>query len=114
MQEQQLPSVVEASGRAAAQLSDWQTVTYFLMVIIVMLIAERVYYATMIRKERRDMAGERERMWSVSDKFGDAAKTLGENTNKVVTELEVQRALNARMEHVITDAEEALKELRRR
>lgn len=107
------PDVV-AVGRAAARLSDWQTITYFLMVLIVLLIVERYFYAISIRRERRDMGRERERMWQVSEKFGEAADKLGDEVNKVATELEVQRALGARLEGVVTALESRVAALDRR
>lgn len=104
-------------GRVAAQLTDWQTITYFLMVLILGQALERTWYATGVRKERRDMIAEREqmrqdmiaereRMWGVSEKFGDAADKLGDQLNHVITEIKVQSALNARLESVVTASEE--------
>lgn len=37
-----LPDVVEA-GRVAAQLSDWQTITFFLIVLLVVGVLERLW-----------------------------------------------------------------------
>lgn len=98
-------------GRVSAQLSDWQTITFFLMAIIAMLILERAWAAYSFRKEREAMAHERERMWAVSEKFGEAADKLGERTHQVVTELEVNRALNARTEQVMAGLESRVAEL---
>lgn len=55
------------------------------------MIAER-------EKMRTDMAEERERMWAVADKFGSAADKIAEQTSKLVTELEVLRAVSSRVE----------------
>jgi hypothetical protein len=108
-----IPDPVEA-GRVAAQLSDWQTITYFLMVLLVAFLVERYLYSRSVRQERKDMASERQQMWAVSEKFGEAATKLGEQTNSVVTELQVQRALNARLEGVVTQLEDHVSVLERR
>lgn len=103
-------------GRSAAQLSDWQTITYFLAALLIMAAIERIlsgYFAKRerealaenVRKEREAMASERDRMWSVSEQFGAAADKIGDAQNNVVTELQVQRALNARFEGVVTGLE---------
>lgn len=111
-------------GRAAAQLSDWQTMAFFLMALLIMAVIERGWsgysarverqaLAETLRKEREDMAAERGRMWGVSEKFGDAASKLGGEVNNVVTELQVQRALNARLEGFVADLEKHVSTLER-
>ena len=103
-------------GRVSAQLSDWQTITYFMMVLLVLAVIERMYSGYLARKEREAlqntlqeeraaMAVEREKMWGVSDKFGDAAQRLGGEIGNVVTELQVNRALSARLEGVVATLE---------
>lgn len=101
---QQTPDVVEI-GRTAAQLSDWQTITYFLMVVVLLQMIERAWYAGSVRKERQDMTGERERMWEVSKEFGAAGRQLGNEISKVTAELQVQQALEARFERVLAAIE---------
>jgi hypothetical protein len=104
------PDVVEA-GRVLATLDDWRAIAFVLVLVIVILIVERAWYSSAIRGERRDMSAERERMWGVSEKFGDAAAKYSEATHKVVTELEVNRALNARLESTVGVLEKRVAEL---
>jgi len=85
-----MPDVAEV-GRAAAGLPQDQIPLYFLMVVIAMMIVERGLAAW-------NMSKEREKMWAVADKFGDAADKLGEAMGELKTELAVLRAVSARVE----------------
>jgi hypothetical protein len=89
----QNPDVIKA-GEVLATLNDWRAITFLLVFVIVCFIVERGLSSRAMQKER-------ERMWQVSEKFGDAAERLGEQLNDVVTELQVQRALNARLESFV-------------
>lgn len=84
------PDVVEA-GRVLATLDDWRAITFVLVFVIVMMVIERGAAAWNMRKER-------EKMWSVADKFGEAADKLGDTMGELKTELAVLRAVSARVE----------------
>lgn len=90
-------------GRVMATLDDWRTIVYAMLVIFAIMVLERAAAAWGMRNERRDMRAEREKMWEVADKFGEAAKEYTSATDKVVVELQVLRALAARVESA-TDA----------
>jgi hypothetical protein len=107
----QTPDVVDA-GRVLATLNDWRALLYVMVVtqatfigLVIALVRALLKRSADMAKEREEMSQERGRMWAVSEKFGDAADKLGRETNRVVTELEVQRALNARLEGVVTNLE---------
>lgn len=109
---QQQPDVIEV-GRVLATLDDWRAIAFVLVVLVIASFVERTWYGASIRRERNDMAAERERMWKVSEKFGAAADKNSDATNKIVTELEVARALNARIEGAVERLEERVSELGR-
>ena len=74
-----------------AQLQDFRLLFYVLILIIILLITERWLAAAGMRKERQDM-------WKVADKFSTAAKEFSDQTDKLVIELQVLRALTSRVE----------------
>lgn len=94
---QTTPSVTEV-GKVMAGLEDFKLIIFVLLVLIFIMVAERAAAAFGMRAERRDMRAERERMWAVADKFGEAATAIGEQTDKLVVELQVLRTLAARVE----------------
>jgi hypothetical protein len=98
-------------GRTLATLNDWRAILFvaFLLVLVlgVALLAIVVVLLRANRTERNDMTRERERMWGVADKFGDAA-------GKLTGELQVQQALNARVETALGKCEELLQAIERR
>lgn len=93
---------VEKIGRVMATLDDFRLLQYVLIVVIIGLGLLVAWLFGGIGRERREtnatMAAERERMWSVADKFGAAADKIGEQTDKLVVELRVLRALSSRVE----------------
>ncbi len=100
---------VEELGRALATSNDWRAIVLVLVVIILALIAERGIAAWGIRKERELMAKEREtrdasvqaerdRIYTIADKFTDAADKMGDNISLVGQELAILRAVSARVE----------------
>lgn len=91
------PDLAEV-GRRLAELQDFRLIFYVLIVIVFTMAIERALSAWGMRKERAEMRLERQEMWKVADKFTDAAKEFSEQTNKVVVELQVLRALAARVE----------------
>lgn len=64
-----MPDVVEA-GRVAATLSDWQTITYFLIFLLVVGTAERFFSYWQARNTSRDMA-------AALDRLGEAVRLQG-------------------------------------
>ena len=82
---------LEKLANGLAQLQDFRLLFYVLIVMVFALIGERWMAASGMRKER-------EKMWGVADKFSQAAKEFGEQTDKLVVELQVLRALTARTE----------------
>lgn len=66
-----LPDMIEG-GRVAAQLSDWQTVTFFLMIIIVAQALERMVSGWQQRSTAKLLA-------SAMAKLADAGSSRGEN-----------------------------------
>jgi hypothetical protein len=92
-------------GRTLATLNDWRAILFvaFLVIIalVVLLVVAVVVLLRANRLERADMASERERAWGVADKFGDAA-------GKLTGELQVQQALNARVESALGRVEDLL------
>lgn len=111
---QNAPDVV-AAGRVLATLDDWRALMYIMVItlvlfaaLIISLVRALLRRSGEMQEERKAMAAERERMWGVSEKFGDAADKLGGETNKVVTELQVQRALSSRFESLVSRMEARL------
>ena len=66
-----MPDVIEG-GRVAAQLSDWQTVAFFLMIIIVTQAVERMAAGWQARSTARLLA-------SAMEKLADASSSRGDN-----------------------------------
>lgn len=95
-------------GRTLATLNDWRAILFiaFLFMVLVAALAVTVIVVLLRanRQERRDIGAERERMWSVADKFGSAAGQL-------TSELQVQQALNARVETALGRCEELLQQI---
>lgn len=100
---------IHKAGETLATLNDWRAIVFILAFAFVVLIAERFVAAWGMRQERKElraerealqkeMSLEREKMWKVADKFGDAADKVGEGLDKVAIQLEVLRALAARVE----------------
>jgi hypothetical protein len=103
-QAHQIGDALAEQGRVMATLDDWRAILFVAFLFIVALIATVVVLLRANRLERSDMAKERERMWAVADKFGAAAGQL-------TGELQVQQALNARVEAALGRCEELLKHL---
>lgn len=92
-----LPNVNDL-GRIIPTLDPQQLLVFVLLVIIIIIIIDRWQTSLSIRQERKEMSAERQQMWLVSDKFGEAAKMIGDQTDKLVVELQVLRTLAARVE----------------
>lgn len=92
-----LPGAKELSD-SVVQLQGNQLVVWALLVVIVIMASERFLAAWGMRQERKDMVAERALWMSLGDKFGEAAKELGEQTDKLVVELQVLRHLASRVE----------------
>lgn len=111
------PEQVEAIGRALAEngrvlatLDDWRAIVFSVVIIssvvIVALIGVIIALLRSNRQERRDIQALQERAFGVADKFGDAS-------GKLVAELQVQQALNARVEGSLGRVEDLLETLER-
>lgn len=87
------PETLEKLANGLAQLQDFRLLFYVLIVFIFAMFAERWFTSFQMRKER-------EKMWAVADKFSDAAKEFSDQTDKLVVELQVLRALTSRVESV--------------
>jgi hypothetical protein len=85
------PETLEKLANGLAQLQDFRLLFYVLIVLIFAMFAERWFASYGMRKER-------EKMWTVADKFSEAAKDWGAQTDKLVVELQVLRALTSRVE----------------
>jgi hypothetical protein len=94
---QATPSVTDVAD-GMARLDPTETALFVLIVLFFVMVTERGLAAWGMRQERQQMSSERQRMWDVSDKFAEAAKEYSEATDKVVVELQVLRALAARVE----------------
>lgn len=96
------------NGRVLATLDDWRAMVFALaMISVVVMIVLVVVIVLILRAnaaERREMSARLDRALGVSDKFGDAAGQL-------VTELNVQQALNARVESTLTRVERLIEAL---
>lgn len=99
------PEIVD--GHVLATLNDWRAILYSAIGLVVALIGIIVALLRANRQERRDISAERVRMWAVADKFGSAASQL-------TGELQVQQALNARVESALTRVEDLQKRHDRR
>lgn len=82
---------VNEAGRVLATLDDWRAIVFVLIFVIFVMIVERGLTSWQMRKER-------EKMWAVADKFGDAA-------DKLTIQYQVIHALFARFESLIDDRE---------
>jgi hypothetical protein len=103
-QARQIGDALAENGRVLATLDDWRAILFVALLLIVSLIITVVVLLRANRQERRDISAERERMWGVADKFGEAA-------GKLTGELQVQQALNARVESALGRCEELLEQL---
>jgi hypothetical protein len=92
------PETLEKLANGLAQLQDFRLLFYVLIILLFLMVLERAWAAAGMRKERKDMVAERQQMWAVADRFSEAAREYGENTDKLVVELQVLRALTARVE----------------
>jgi hypothetical protein len=92
---------VAGSGRVLATLDDVRAIYFILVIALLFFGALIIYLIRTNRADRIEMRKEREIWMGMGDKFGTAAETLATQTNKVVTELEVQRALSARVESTL-------------
>lgn len=99
----QIGDALAENGRVLATLDDWRAILFVAVLLIVSLIATVVVLLRANRQERREISAERERMWGVADKFGDAAA-------KLTGELQVQQALNARVESALGRCEDMLEQ----
>lgn len=96
MQGPQHPDVIKA-GEVLATLNDWRAIVFVMMFLIAFMLIERAFASFQMRKER-------ERMWLVADKFGQAAESMVGTVNELKTELAVLRAVSARVESTGTNA----------
>lgn len=103
----QIGDALAEQGRVLATLDDWRAILFVAVLLIVALIVTVIVLLRANRQERRDISSERERMWGVADKFGSAAAQL-------TGELQVQQALNARVESALGRCEDMLEENRPR
>lgn len=106
-QARQIGDALAENGRVLATLDDWRAILFVAILIIVALIVTIVVLLRANRTERKDMAAERERVWQVADKFGDAA-------GKLTAEIQVTQALDARVETALGAVEGLLKKLTER
>jgi hypothetical protein len=99
---------IAEQGRTLATLNDWRAILFiaflFMLILAVVAIAVIVVLLRANRQERHEMSVERERMWAVAKEFGSAAGQL-------TVELQVQQALNARVETSLGRVEELLEKL---
>lgn len=100
----QIGDALAENGRVLATLDDWRAILFVAVLLIVAMIVTVIVLLRANRAERKEMSAERERMWGVADKFGSAAGQL-------TGELQVQQALNARIESALGRVEELLHEL---
>jgi len=103
------PDQMRELTNGLAQLQDFRLLFYVLIILLIASWIERWWAGHAMRREREgllttlaaeraQMSKERESMWAVSDKFTEAAKGWKDQTDKIVVELQVMRALNARTE----------------
>jgi ABC-type transporter Mla subunit MlaD len=93
-----MPDVVQA-GRVAAGLTDWQTITYFLIFLLVISTVERL------------IAGWQSR--STAAKLGDAIDRLADATESRATDIKVTLALMQAAERDLKDNQTEIKEVLR-
>jgi cbb3-type cytochrome oxidase subunit 3 len=103
-----LGRAVAENGRVLATLDDWRAMGFMFLILVgiifLVLLAVIILILRANRQERLDMSARLDRALSVSDKFGDAA-------NQLVSELNVQQALNARVETALGRVERLLEAL---
>jgi len=96
-------------AKGLAELQDFRLLFYVLIVLLVGMVIERAWAGHSMRRERekllvqlaterKEMGEERKDMWKVADKFSEAATQWSDQTDKLVIELQVLRALTARAE----------------
>lgn len=84
------PDVIKA-GEVLATLNDWRAIVFVMMFLIAFMLVERAFASFQMRKER-------EQMWLVADKFGQAAEQMVGTVGELKTELAVLRAVSSRVE----------------
>lgn len=89
------PETIEKLADGLAKVQDFRLLFYVLILVLILMVLERWTASAGMRKER-------EQMWAVADKFTEAAKEYSSNTDKLVVELQVLRALTARVEANVT------------
>jgi len=82
------------NGRVLATLDDWRAIVFVLVGVIVVLVLKDVWDRAHMRRERKDMSDERQRMWTLAQSFGEAS-------GKLAAQMDVMSALAARVEMVI-------------
>lgn len=97
----QIGDTLAENGRVLATLDDWRAILFVAVLLIVGLGLTVFTLLRANRHERLDIAAERERIWMVAAKFGEAAGSL-------TTEVQVTRALNARVETALGRCEQLL------
>ena len=101
----QIGDALAENGRVLATLDDWRAMLFGVSLISVVVVAALIFVIIIllrsIRQERSEMSARLDRALAVSDKFGDAA-------GKLSSELQVQQALNARVETSLGRVEELL------
>lgn len=105
---QALGRALAENGRVLATLDDWRAMGFLFVIIVgiifLVLLTVIVLVLRANRQERQDMSARLDRALGVSDKFGDAA-------NQLVSELNVQQALNARVETTLGRVERMFEKL---
>lgn len=108
-QSAEIAKTVAENGRVLATLDDWRAMGFLVVLFFIVMAVERWSAARGMRAERAEMRKEREQMrldmqaernklYEVADKFTAVAERLGENANRVVTQLEVLKAVSSRVE----------------
>ena len=109
-QVRQIGEALAANGRVLATLDDWRAIMFVVVgiSIVVLIFAFGIIVALLRanRQDRTESSARLDRALVVSDKFGEAA-------GKLVNELAVQQALNARVETALHRVEDLLESLGR-
>lgn len=100
-------AAIAENGRVLATLDDWRAMGFIIVILFIVLVGIIVALLRANRQERTDMVAERERIWTVADKFGTAASQL-------TGELQVTQSLNARVEGALGRTEALLVKQERR
>jgi hypothetical protein len=107
----QIAEGLAANGRVLATLDDWRAMLFGVVIMAVVVTCVLVGVIVVLlranRQERAEMSARLDRTLTVADKFGTAAGQL-------TGELQVQQALNARVETALGRCEDLLSELERR